>query len=33
MTSEFTKWAKTHEIEIPDSLYRAIAENHKQTDK
>ncbi len=33
MTSEFTKWAKAHDIEIPDSLYRAIDENHRQMDK
>jgi len=33
MTSEFTKWAKAHEIEIPDGLYQAIAENHKRMNK
>lgn len=29
MTSEFSKWAKKHDIDIPPSIYTAMEENHK----
>ena len=33
MTSEFNKWAKTHDIIIPTSIYKAIDDNHKDKNK
>lgn len=30
MTSEFNKWAKAHDIEVPNHIYKAIDDNHKE---
>jgi len=30
MTSEFNKWAKAHDVEVPSHIYTAIDDNHKK---
>ena len=30
MTSEFSKWAKAHDVIIPSNIYKAIDDNHKE---
>lgn len=29
MTNEFTKWAKAHDVEVPNNIYQAMDESHK----
>lgn len=29
MTSEFTKWAKKHDVAVPSNIYQAMDDNHK----
>ena len=30
MTSEFSKWAKAHDVMVPNNIYKAIDDNHKK---